>query len=357
MVARALRFELARLFAEPAQHALGLGDMLFLAGEIARGLRQPRLELRLARHGARLFFFKRVALDIQPVQRRGALGFRVAQRLQLLGGLGLLTQRLALGLGLLRHRRKRSLECGLLLFDQRAGGDPMQMMLQRFGLADLAGDLAIALRLAGLALQRLQLRGELPHQVGQPGEIAFGCLEPQLRLVPPAMQACDARGIFEHTAALLRLRVDDLADAALAHERRRARAGRGVLEQQTHVTGPCILAVDPVGRARLALDPPRHLEHVVVVELGGRAAIGIVDEKRDLGAIARRTILAAGEDHVVHGRAAHALVRGLAHGPAQRLEQVRFAAAVRPDHPGETGLDQELGRLHEGLEAEKAEFG
>ena len=233
----------------------------------------------------------------------------------------------------------------------------MQMMLQRLGLADLAGDLAIALRLAGLALQRLQLRGELADQIAEALEIGFRGLEAKLGLVPAAMQAGNAGGIFQHAAALLRRGIDDLADAALAHQRRRARAGRRVLEQQADVARPRILAVDPVGRADLALDPPRHFEVVGVVELGRRRARAIVDEQRHLGAVAGRPVLRAGEDHVLHGRAAHALIGGLAHGPAQRLEQVRLAAAVRPDHAGQPRLDQDLGRLDEGFEAEKAKTG
>ena len=65
--------------------------------------------------------------------------------------------------------------------------------------------------------------------------------------MPAAMQAGDAGGIFEHAAALLRRGIDDLADAALTHQRRRTRAGRGVFEQQANVACPRILAVDPVG--------------------------------------------------------------------------------------------------------------
>ena len=70
----------------------------------------------------------------------------------------MLAERLSLGLGLLRHGAERVLERGFLVLDQRAGRLPMEVMLKRLGLADLAGDLAIALRLARLAPQRLQLR-------------------------------------------------------------------------------------------------------------------------------------------------------------------------------------------------------
>ena len=136
----------------------------------------------------------------------------------------------------------------------------MQVMLKRLGLADLAGDLAIALRLARLAPERLQLRCKLADQIGEPSEIGLGRLQAKLGLVTAAVQAGDAGGIFEHAPALLRRRVDDLADPPLAHEGRRARAGRRVLEQEAHVARARILAVDLVGRACLALDPPRHLE-------------------------------------------------------------------------------------------------
>jgi hypothetical protein len=90
MVARACRFEAALLLAEAAQDALGLGDMLLFAGEIARGLREPGFELGLARLGAGLLAIERIALDAQAMQHRGAGRLLVAQGLELLGGLRLL---------------------------------------------------------------------------------------------------------------------------------------------------------------------------------------------------------------------------------------------------------------------------
>ena len=86
------------------------------------------------------------------------------------------------------------------------------------------------------------------------------------------MQAGDAGGFFQHAAALLGLGLDDLADAALMHERRRARAGRGVGKQDLHVAGAHLAAVDAVGRAGLALDAAGDFERVLVVEGGGRRA-------------------------------------------------------------------------------------
>src|SRR6476469_2109538 len=91
-----------------------LGNMLLLAGKVARGLREARLELCLARLSTGLLALKRVALDAQSVKDRGSGRLLVAQRLELFGGLGPLAQGLALSLGLLRYVAKSRLERAFL---------------------------------------------------------------------------------------------------------------------------------------------------------------------------------------------------------------------------------------------------
>ena len=224
---------------------------------------------------------------------------------------------------------------------------PSQMQEDRLDLPDLGGELLVAPRLPRLAPQALDLRLELAQDVAETREIAVGRLEPQLGLVAAAVQAGDAGGVLQHAAALLGLGVDELADLALANECWRAGAGGGVLEQDAHVAGAHLAAVDAEGGAGVALDAARHLDHVVAVVLGRRLAPGIVDEDRHFRRVAGGALGRAGEDHVVHGGGAHALVGGLAHHPAQRFEQVRLAAAVGPDDAGEAFLDRKLGRLDE----------
>ena len=138
-------------------------------------------------------------------------------------------------------------------------GEPAQMEQQRLGAAHLAGNIAIAHRLAGLGFQRSNLRRELADDVFDPGQIVLGGLEPKLRFVAPRMQAGNAGGFFQHAAALVGPRLDDLADAALMDQRRRARAGRGVGEQDGDVAGAHFAAVDAEGRALLAHDAARAL--------------------------------------------------------------------------------------------------
>ena len=70
------------------------------------------------------------------------------------------------------------------------------MQQQRLALADLARQLAIALRLPRLTLQRFDWP-QLPDDVVDAGEIVLGRLEPQFGLVAPAVQAGNAGGVFQ----------------------------------------------------------------------------------------------------------------------------------------------------------------
>ena len=312
------------------------------------------VKLALAVGGAPRLGFEIRLLDLEPGEHRRS------RRLRLPQWLDAFRQR-CLGAGGRRFRLRCKPQClqrgeqGCLIgLDLRLGLAPLQMQQQGLGPPDLARQLLVAFRLSRLPLQAVELRDELADDVAEAGEVAFGRVQPELGLVAAAVQAGDAGCILQHPAALLRLGVDDLADLALADQRRRAGAGRRVLEQQLDVAGTGVAAVDAVGGAGLALDAARDLDDVGVVELGRGDARGVVEEDRHFRPVAGRARVGAGEDHVVHGGGAHRLVRGLAHHPAKRLEQVRLAAAVRTDDPGQPPLDHKLGRLHERFEAEQA---
>ena len=137
---------------------------------------------------------------------------------------------------------------------------PGEIEAGRLELADLGGKRLVFRRLPGLALEARQLRLQLPDHVVEPRQILLRRLELELGLVPARVQAGDAGGFFEDEPARLRLGVDDLGDLALAHQGGRARAGRGVGEEQLHVAGAHVAAVDAIGRARLALDAAGDLE-------------------------------------------------------------------------------------------------
>ena len=245
---------------QPLERRLRVARQPPLALDIGVELDEPLVELGDALLGAGLLALERLAGDHEALQGGGGADLGVAQRRQLGGGLDLAPGRLGLLAGARRHHPDRQI-LGVLGFRVLAiGRHPAQVEQGGLGLADLLGDDAVADRLLGLALERLDLAGELVDDVVEPRQVGLGGAQPQLRLVPARVQAGDAGGFLEHAPALLGLGRDDLADPALVHQRRRARAGRGVGQQDLHVAGAHLAAVDAIGRARLALDAARDVE-------------------------------------------------------------------------------------------------
>ena len=110
------------------------------------------------------------------------------------------------------------------------------------------------------------------------------------------------------------------------------------------------------GRASLAaaLDPPDDLDLRAIVEGERRIAAAVVEGQRDFGDVAGRSCRRPGEDHIIHFAAAQASGRGFTHHPTQRLDQVRFAATIRPDDSGEARLERQLRRVDKGFEPDQA---
>ena len=133
----------------------------------------------------------------------------------------------------------------------------------------------------------------------------------------------------------------------------RSRAVGGVGEQNLDIAGAHVAAVDAIDRAGLALDAAGDFQQLAVVHRRRRGAIGIVDRHRHFGVVARRAVAGTGEDHRVHVGGAQRLVRGLAHRPAQRLDQVRLAAAVRPDDTDQIAGQVDRSGVDEGFETDE----
>ncbi len=140
--------------------------LLGLADTLAQTLR------RFA--GAGFFFVELFARDGEAVQRGVARGFLVAQRRQFGGGIGLGGR----GFGGVRGAAFDRGDGGGEFFLRRAQaqfrGGPAQMMRQRFGLADIAGEIAVARRLSRLALQAVDLTLDLADHIVEPAQIHFG---------------------------------------------------------------------------------------------------------------------------------------------------------------------------------------
>ena len=227
---------------------------------------------------------------------------------------------------------------------------PAKVQDDRFRLADTFGQRPIARRLAGLLLQPGKLGFHGPDDVIEPEEVVLRRAQPQLGFVTAAVETDDAGRFLQQHAPFAGLGGDQGADAPLAHQSRRPRPAGVVLEQKLHVTGPNRTAVDPIVGPGAPLDAAHHIQPLGTVERSGGGAGAVVEGQRHLGDVARRAIMGAAEDDVVHPGAAHALGRRFAHDPAQRLDKVGLAATVRPDNTGNARLNGQLRRLDEGLE-------
>ena len=302
------RLEVRFLLVQPGDDGAVVGDHALLAGDVVGKLGEAAVEFGEAGPDAALFGGQRFrrqrdALGRGRGTRRGVAEVGHARRRNGLarGGLGLLARPLVGAGGGLGERRLRIVQ-GLV------GGERPQVQHRRLGPANLARQIAIAHRLACLALEPVELLLDLADHVVEARQVLFGAAQPQLRLVAAIVQAGDARRFFQQRAAVGRLGGDQLADLALADDRRRMGTGRCIGKQKLHVAGAHIAPVDAVDRAGLALDAARHLERIGVVEGRRRDVVGVVDGERHLGGVARRAVAAALEDDVVHAGGAHGLV-------------------------------------------------
>ena len=303
-----------------------------------------------------LLIVQRIALHLKPLQDRGRDGLFLAQ-----GREGLVARGACSGGGAGLGFGLRGGGCAVAQFLFGPGARvvrlaPAAIQQQPLGLAQLFANGAIARCLPGLTRQLRQLAGQLFDHVVNAGQVGFGALQLQLGLVTALIQAGNPCRLFENAAAGLGFRVDQLGNLPLPHQRRGMRAGRGIGKQHLHVTGAHITGVDLVGTPDIAGNPAHDIQRVVFIEPGRGQPFGIVDMQRNLGKIARRPRCRAGKNHVLHAAAAHRGGAVFAHDPAQRLQQVGLATAVRPDNPGKTIGDDQVCRVDEALEAIQFEF-
>ena len=164
------------------------------------------------------------------------------------------------------------------------------------------------------------------------------------------MQPGNPGRFLQHRASILRLGGDQRANASLADHPGGVRPGRQIGEQRLHVPRADLLAIHTIFASRAPLDPPNDLQLRLLVERRRHRTRRIVEGQADLGQIARRTARCAGEDHIVHLAGTQRPRALLAHRPAQRLDDVGFAAAVRAHNAGETGVDFHADRFGKALE-------
>ena len=201
-------------------------------------------------------------------------------------------------------------------------------------------------RAAGLTPQRVRLAVQLPDDVADAQQVVAGPLDLALgRHLAAAVEGRAGR-LLDEEAQLVRLGADDLADAALLDDRVGLGADAGPEEQFGDVAQAAGPFVDEVlglaGTVEAAGDlqfrdlpqGPHHLA-LLLGQFGGGGvdALLVVEDDGDFGHTQRPVVGIAGEDHVFHAAAAQVAGALLAEDPAQGVDDVRLAAAVRADDP------------------------
>jgi hypothetical protein len=200
----------------------------------------------------------------------------------------------------------------------------------------------------GLAPERLELAADLAEQVAQPGQVALAGVELAERLLLALAVLEDAGGLLDEAAAVLRRRVEDRVELALADDDVHLAPDAGVREQLLDVEQPARGAVDGVLRPAGAEHRPADRDLGV---LDRQRPVRVVDRQDDLGAAERRAARRAGEDDVVHLAAPQGLRAGLAHHPGEGVDDVGLARAVGPHDARDPRLELQRRRGREGLEA------
>ena len=221
------------------------------------------------------------------------------------------------------------------------------------------GQLAIPFCRPRLPSQYARPRLHFGHDFGDTRKIGLGRLQPDLGFAAADMESRNPCCFLQHRAALGRLGGDDRTDLALADERGRVRAGGGIGEQELRVAGA--LNHEATATRDVALSVTDAQSNVAQFTRTAFDATGDFDfipafidstlrKDRDFGELPLRARRGPGEDHVFHARPAQRLGRPFAHRPADRLEQVRFTAAVRSDDAGQSVHDPQFDRIDERFE-------
>ena len=122
-----------------------------------------------------------------------------------------------------------------------------------------------------------------------------------------------------------------------------------------HIARAQFLAIDAEIAALTTRNPARYFQFGDIVIGCRRQPRRIFQKQHHFRHIAPGARGGTGENHIIHFAAAHRLGRGFAHGPAQRFNHIRFAAAIGPDNAGQPRQHFNRCRFREGFETGDAD--
>ena len=212
----------------------------------------------------------------------------------------------------------------------------------------LAGHLGVLGGAVSLALQRSELALYLARHVPCPLQVRIHARELAQRALFSLLVLEDSRGLFDERAPILRPRVQDLVEPALADDRMRVTSEPGVVEQLLDVHEASRGLVDEVLALAVAKHPSGDRD---LGKFDRKRGVAVVEHEVDLGDADGLPGRRAGEDHVLHRGAAKRLRRLLAKDPEHGVGYVGLARAVGADDDGDAWFQGEDGAIGKGLEA------
>ena len=197
------------------------------------------------------------------------------------------------------------------------------------------GQFFVLARAIDLTLQRTQLTGDFLVDIAGTGQVLVHRLDLFERTLLAALVLGDAGSLLDEGTALLGAALQNGIELTLADDGMRILAQTRVVQNILNVHQAARARVDEV----LALARAIHAAgDGNLVKVDGQHMVRVVEHQRDLGHAYRLASRRAREDDVFHGLAAQLLGALLAQDPQNRVGNVRFSRAVRPDDNGQTRL-------------------
>ena len=217
--------------------------------------------------------------------------------------------------------------------------------------------LAVLRRHLRLLGEARQLVPELDPDVLDAREVLARIGQPSLGLLAAFLVLRHAGGFLEEDAELLGLRLDDARDHSLLDDRVGTRPEAGTEEEVVDVAAADRDVVDVVRRIAVARQHALDRELGVLAPLPANAALAVVEMQLDRRAAHRLALAGAVEDDVLHRFAAQRRRLRLAQHPADGIDDVRLAAAVRADDADELSGRADGRRVDERLEPGELDLG
>ena len=185
----------------------------------------------------------------------------------------------------------------------------------------------------------------------QPAEVLLGPANPVLGLPAPFAVKGNPGSLLNVFAHLVGFGLDQPLHHALGDDGVVAPAKPGALEQVGDILAADMGAVDVVAGLvlRFAGDFPAQPDFTEIRVLAADPPEAVVDDRLDRSLIQAFPGIRTVEDDVVEGLAPD-VARAFAQHPADGVDDVGFPAAVGADYPRQRQVENDPGRLHEGLE-------